>query len=88
MSASAKPSRAAAALMPVIRPIEGSSGVVGVLRLVMAPQRASKICRSVKVPPMSTAMRTGGASPAVTMDAILRHSRVACGGALLGRAAG
>ncbi len=60
MSASAKPSRAAASLMPVIRPSEGSSGVVGVFRLVMAPERASKICRSVKVPPMSTAMRTGG----------------------------
>ena len=87
MSASAKPSRAAAALMPVIRPIEGSSGVVGVLRLVMAPQRASKICRSVKVPPMSTAMRTGGASPAVTMGEPSAFC-IACGGALLGRAAG
>ena len=33
----------AASLMPVIRPSEGSSGVVGVFRLVMAPVRASKI---------------------------------------------
>ena len=55
-------SRAAASSMPVMSPMDGSSGVVGVFRLVIAPERASRICRSVKVPPMSTAMRTGGTS--------------------------
>src|SRR5215471_3283277 len=59
MSAKLKPSRAAASRMPAISPIEASSGVVGVLRLVTAPERISSICRSVNVPPMSTAMRIG-----------------------------
>ena len=58
-SLSAKPKRAAASVTPVSRPMLGSSGVVGVFQATTAPLRASRICRSVKVPPISTAMRTG-----------------------------
>ncbi len=53
MSPMAKPNRAAACSIPVISPIEGSAGVVGVFRLCSAPVASSRICRSVKVPPMS-----------------------------------
>src|SRR4051794_6382032 len=56
-SSSRKSKRPAASTMPVISPIEGSSGVVGVLRLWSAPLLSSRICRSVKVPPISMPMR-------------------------------
>ena len=58
-SPSANPHRAAASVIPRMNPIDGSAGVVGTLCAHTAPERASKICRSVKVPPISTAIRTG-----------------------------
>jgi hypothetical protein len=59
MSASSKPKRPDAASMPAISPIDGSSGVVGVLRLLSAPVLSSRTG-----PPR----RTGPRPPHVSLE--------------------
>ena len=50
--------RSAASSIPVVSPMEGSSGVVGVFRLPTSPVASSSTWMSVKVPPISIPIRT------------------------------
>src|ERR1700722_3853738 len=64
--------------MPSTSAIEGSSGVVGSLWATIRPSRASNICRSVNVPPISIPIRTGLVEAFIDLNSSVSISTYAC----------